>query len=137
VIDVEVNVVISQSVAEIVQVDVVQVTSKSHPAVTFQVTSNVLDNVVAQVTPNVPQTVALLTIVTSSKLTSSAVNEVVVISLEVKFVIVPFVAFKSVVVTSVAFTVVQVNVQSAVIFPVKVTSPFTVCRVTLDKSNPS
>lgn len=106
-------------------------------AVKSQVISTAAPNVEFQVTPKVPPTVASFVIVTPSRLAFSAVNEVVVTSEADTFVIVPFVAVTFVETTSSAAIAVQVNVPSVVRFPVNVTSPFTVCRVTLDKSNPS
>jgi hypothetical protein len=61
-----------------------------------------------------------------------AVNVVIVASVEVRFSIVPLVAVKSVAVTSV-----QVNVPSAVMLPLKVTSHSIVSSVTLLNSSSS
>ena len=99
----------------------VQETDKFDSAVTFQ------PKVEVPVTTNVPA---------SNEVASATHNELI---LEFKFVAVTLVELTSVELTVVIFhvvalTVVPVNVHSAVIFPVKVTSPATDCNVTLERS---
>jgi len=129
------NVAASISVAfKVVMFQVVafksQATDKSEAAVTSQL------NVEALVTSRELR-VASQTVSNVDVSISVASRATVVISVEVRLEIVPEVAAKFPASTVSAVTVVQVNVQSAVMFPVNVTSPLIVCRVTLDKSNPS
>lgn len=117
----EVKEVIVQEVAANHTVVMSHATDKSDSAVTFQL------NVVVELTFKVPVETELAEAAHNEAL--SVVNELVVVELDVTFVI-----FQVVAVIESAVIAVHVNVQSAVILPVNSILPFTVCKVTLDKS---
>jgi hypothetical protein len=120
-ISVEVKEVIFQELAVIEAAEASQVTNKSAPVVTFQV------RVEVQLTDRAPAETELEVTVPNEASLEVIVSET--IELEVMLVMFQVEAF---IVSNVAET--QVNVQSAVIFPINSTSPLIVCKVTLDKS---
>lgn len=123
-ISVQVSVVIFQVQAVIVEVFVVPTIVASPPTLAFPATAKLSLKLVAQVTSRVHPTVAFplaesVSVEVEVAVTSPAVKVVMLAS--VKLAVSAVIAC-------------HVNVPSAVMFPVKVTSPFTVERVTFDKS---